>query len=114
MWLLRGLLLLCAIINAEVLGVPEAAEDQASTSSARAPERDMACDLEQKGLHMRLRCSLTPTARGAWDQCTISIDLARGTLDDVITSAISAGLLSGAQSHSFRSPCRRHAHLPVL
>ncbi len=44
------------------------------------PDERMGCNLEQKGLHMKLHCTLTPNVRGAWDECTINIDLARGNL----------------------------------
>ncbi|KAL5111661.1 hypothetical protein TcWFU_002875 [Taenia crassiceps] len=45
---------------------------------AKALQRNILCDLEQKALHLKLHCSLTPTTSGAWDQCSVNVDLARG------------------------------------
>nr|CDS16018.1 DEAD box ATP dependent RNA helicase [Echinococcus granulosus] len=48
------------------------------TYFCKALQRNIVCDLEQRALHLRLRCSLTPTTSGAWDQCSVNVDLARG------------------------------------
>lgn len=39
------------------------------------------CELEQKGFHLKLRCSLTPGRSGSFDDCYFGVDIANGNLN---------------------------------
>ena len=52
--------------------------DDATNSSNEFLQKNIACDLEQKALHLSLRCSISPSYCGVWDQCSVNIDLSRG------------------------------------
>ena len=52
--------------------------DDLATTRNEVLQRNIACDLEQRALHLRLHCSLSPSSCGAWEQCSVRIDLARG------------------------------------
>nr|CDS32275.1 DEAD box ATP dependent RNA helicase [Hymenolepis microstoma] len=40
-------------------------------------QRYSGCDLEQKGFHLKLRCSLTPGKSGSYDACYFGVDIAK-------------------------------------
>ncbi|BHF59726.1 hypothetical protein SprV_0100268700 [Sparganum proliferum] len=50
----------------------------APSSPSPPSARRINCDLQQKGYHLKLKCSLLPDSGGDWDQCSIQLDLSRG------------------------------------
>ncbi|KAM3186565.1 hypothetical protein ACTXT7_004084 [Hymenolepis weldensis] len=41
-------------------------------------QRFSGCELEQKGFHLKLRCSVTPGKSGSFDSCYLGVDITKG------------------------------------